>query len=170
MKPIKAVIFDWAGTTVDYGCMAPIHAMSYAFSKAKLTVSLPDIRKPMGMLKVDHIKAILEFPNIQKHFMDQYQRRYTEQDVQAIYNSFEQSIFKTLDDHATLIPGILYLQEFLRNKKIKIGTTTGYTQKMLAIVANKAKEQGYEPDANIASDQVKQGRPYPHMIRRIMEE
>ncbi|HAQ1137126.1 TPA: phosphonoacetaldehyde hydrolase, partial [Enterococcus faecium] len=23
---IKTVIFDWAGTTVDFGCMAPVHA------------------------------------------------------------------------------------------------------------------------------------------------
>lgn len=24
MKHIEAVIFDWAGTTVDYGCFAPL--------------------------------------------------------------------------------------------------------------------------------------------------
>ncbi|HRR36806.1 MAG TPA: phosphonoacetaldehyde hydrolase, partial [Clostridia bacterium] len=23
-KRVKAVIFDWAGTTIDYGCFAPI--------------------------------------------------------------------------------------------------------------------------------------------------
>ena len=26
MRNIEAVIFDWAGTTVDYGCMAPVQA------------------------------------------------------------------------------------------------------------------------------------------------
>ena len=25
---IEAVIFDWAGTTVDYGCFAPVQALS----------------------------------------------------------------------------------------------------------------------------------------------
>lgn len=24
MKKLEAVIFDWAGTTVDYGCFAPV--------------------------------------------------------------------------------------------------------------------------------------------------
>ena len=28
---IEAVIFDWAGTTVDYGCFAPVEALRQAF-------------------------------------------------------------------------------------------------------------------------------------------
>lgn len=27
----KAVIFDWAGTTVDYGCFAPVQAFMEVF-------------------------------------------------------------------------------------------------------------------------------------------
>ena len=26
MSQFEAVIFDWAGTTVDFGCMAPVQA------------------------------------------------------------------------------------------------------------------------------------------------
>ena len=33
MKKIKAVIFDWAGTTVDYGCMAPVQAFVEVFKQ-----------------------------------------------------------------------------------------------------------------------------------------
>ena len=29
---IEAVIFDWAGTTVDYGCFAPVKAFMEAFA------------------------------------------------------------------------------------------------------------------------------------------
>ena len=25
--PVKAVVFDWAGTMVDFGCMAPVEAL-----------------------------------------------------------------------------------------------------------------------------------------------
>ena len=32
-KMIEAVIFDWAGTTVDYGCFAPVQAFIYAFEQ-----------------------------------------------------------------------------------------------------------------------------------------
>ena len=32
MKHIEAVIFDWAGTTVDYGCFAPLKGFIDAFA------------------------------------------------------------------------------------------------------------------------------------------
>ena len=28
MSKIEAVIFDWAGTTVDYGCFAPVQVFT----------------------------------------------------------------------------------------------------------------------------------------------
>ena len=28
---VEAVIFDWAGTTVDYGCFAPVQAFADVF-------------------------------------------------------------------------------------------------------------------------------------------
>ena len=31
MSTYKAVIFDWAGTTVDYGCFAPVQAFVEVF-------------------------------------------------------------------------------------------------------------------------------------------
>ncbi len=64
MKRIEAVIFDWAWTTVDYGCMAPIHAMQEAFKQDKLNVTVDEIRQPMGMLKADHIKAVLNMDRV----------------------------------------------------------------------------------------------------------
>lgn len=33
MKKIEAVIFDWAGTTADYGSCAPVQAFIAAFEK-----------------------------------------------------------------------------------------------------------------------------------------
>ena len=33
MKKIEGVIFDWAGTTVDFGCFAPVNA----FVKSQIT-------------------------------------------------------------------------------------------------------------------------------------
>ena len=31
MMKIEGVIFDWAGTTVDYGCFAPVRAFAEIF-------------------------------------------------------------------------------------------------------------------------------------------
>ena len=38
---IRAVIFDWAGTTVDYGCFAPVQAFQEAFAHHGVPVTLP---------------------------------------------------------------------------------------------------------------------------------
>lgn len=31
LKQIEAVVFDWAGTTVDFGCFAPVQAFVEVF-------------------------------------------------------------------------------------------------------------------------------------------
>ena len=63
MKP-QLVIFDWAGTTVDYGCFAPVNAFALAFQKFGVTPTVEEIRAPMGMLKRDHIRTMLRMERI----------------------------------------------------------------------------------------------------------
>lgn len=35
-QTIQGVIFDWAGTTVDFGCFAPVSAFAEAFARQAL--------------------------------------------------------------------------------------------------------------------------------------
>lgn len=169
MKQIEAVIFDWAGTVVDYGCMAPIHAMLDAFKSHDVNVSLAEIRQPMGMLKIDHIKAVLHMENVKEQFNRVYGRKYCETDIETIYKNFEDNIFATLHEHTKLIPGVLTVQKYLRDNNIKLGSTTGYTSKMVDIVAKETAKQGYCPDSIVSADQVKYARPYPYMIFKNLE-
>ncbi len=48
---IRAVIFDWAGTGVDCGSLAPVAAFSSTFSDFGLTLSKEEIRAYMGLEK-----------------------------------------------------------------------------------------------------------------------
>lgn len=169
MNQIEAVIFDWAGTTVDYGCMAPILAMNNAFATFNLAVTLAEIREPMGMLKVDHIRAILNMPRIQALFHQLHGRSYTDNDVMQLYENFEREIFTSLHDHTQIIDGVLKTQEYLRSQNIKIGSTTGYTKPMIDIVATSAAQQGYLPDYILSADLVSHGRPYPYMIHQNLQ-
>ena len=59
MGKIEAVIFDWAGTTVDFGCFAPVQAFVEVFKHFGIEPTMEEVRKPMGMLKRDHIKTML---------------------------------------------------------------------------------------------------------------
>ncbi|MFF3023353.1 hypothetical protein ACFVRR_11975 [Gottfriedia sp. NPDC057948] len=56
------------------------------------------------------------------------------------------------------------------NKGLKIGSTTGYTNKMMDVVVPNAETKGYYPDFYITPDETNSfGRPYPYMIYRNME-
>ena len=64
MNKIEAVIFDWAGTTVDFGCFAPVNVFIEIFKEVGIEVTMEEARLPMGMLKWDHIKTMLQMERI----------------------------------------------------------------------------------------------------------
>ncbi len=166
-----AVIFDWAGTTVDYGCFAPVQAFVEVFKHFGIEPTMEEVRKPMGMLKRDHIKAMLSMDRISNEWQKKYGRIWNEDDVDALYALFEEKLLSILDRFAEVKPYVLETMEELRKRGIKIGSTTGYTDKMMQIVVPKAKENGYEPDAWFSPDSTGNvGRPYPYMIFNNMQK
>ncbi len=170
MSTYKAVIFDWAGTTVDYGCFAPVQAFVEVFRHFGIEPTMEEVRKPMGMLKRDHIRTMLQMERISGLWKEKYGADWTEDDVEKLYSLFEEKLLGILDQFAEVKPYVLETIEELRKNNIKIGSTTGYTDKMMAIVTAKAKENGYEPDAWFSPDSTGNvGRPYPYMIFRNME-
>ena len=55
--------------------------------------------------------------------------------------------------------------KYLRDKGIRIGSTTGYTDEMMEIVVPEAAKRGYSPDCWFSPNSVENfGRPYPYMI------
>ena len=84
MSKIKAVIFDWAGTTVDFGCFAPVAAFMESFKKHDIEVTEEETRKPMGMLKIDHIRTMLKMSRIAALWQEKYGREANDEDALAI--------------------------------------------------------------------------------------
>ena len=163
MKP-QLVIFDWAGTAVDYGCFAPVNAFALAFQKFGITPTVEEIRAPMGMLKRDHIRTMLAMPAIRRQW-EEKQGAFDEAAVEKIYGVFEDALMESLSQYAAPKPGVLETVAELRARGMKVGSTTGYTDKMMAVVTAEAARQGYVPDAWFSPDSVQGlGRPYPYMI------
>lgn len=171
MTNIKCVIFDWAGTTVDFGCFAPVNVFIQIFKNAGIDVTNEEARLPMGMLKIDHIREMLNMERIRNEWKFKYKRDFTEEDVNNLYKEFEPALLKSLKDYTDIKPNVLETINTLRERGIKIGSTTGYTDKMMEIVVKEAKKKGYSPDFYITPDSTSSlGRPYPYMIFRNMEE
>lgn len=170
MSRIKVVIFDWAGTTVDFGSFAPVQAFIEAFKQYGIEPTMEEVREPMGMLKIDHIRTMMSMPRIKKCWNEKYGKLPTEEDAQQVYNIYEEMLLGILHKFADPKPGVLEAVAQLRKKGLKIGSTTGYNDKMMSIVVPAAKEKGYEPDIWFSPDSTNQkGRPYPYMIFRNME-
>ncbi|MBV7389953.1 phosphonoacetaldehyde hydrolase [Enterococcus alishanensis] len=166
----NTVIFDWAGTTVDYGCMAPVNAFKKAFIEHKIELTNPEIREPMGQLKIDHTRTLINSQKVQEQWLAHYQKLPTEKDVAIIYAAFEKYLFSDLAANSQLKPETLQVMEALKQEGFNIGSTTGYTRQMMEIVAAEAQKQGYSPDFIVTPDEVENlGRPYPYMIYQNMQ-
>ena len=169
MKKISCVIMDWAGTAVDFGCFAPLNAFLNVFSEEKgIDITYRQAREPMGLLKIDHIKAILNMPEVKAKFQVRYNRDWNMDDVNEMYRSFEKHLFSSLRNFTDPIPGVLDTMKLLREEGIRIGSTTGYTQAMMEVVRPDAAAKGYVVDNLVTPDDVPAGRPAPYMIYKNM--
>lgn len=171
MTKIDGVIFDWAGTTVDFGCFAPVNVFISIFKNADVEVTMEEARRPMGMLKIDHIRKMLEMPRISALWEEKHDRSFTEEDVENLYAEFEPALMASLKDYTDPIPEVIETIEVLRGNGLKIGSTTGYTSTMMDVVVPNAEKKGYRPDVYITADETDSvGRPYPYMVYRAMEK
>ena len=166
---IKLVVFDWAGTTIDFGCMAPSGAFVAAFAAKGVEATLAEARGPMGLHKKDHIRAMLRTESVGSKWRAAAGRDWTEDDVNDLYRDVTPRQVEAAQKYSELIPGVLPVMAELRARGIKIAATTGYFREAADVVSAAAKRQGYEPDFNICADDVPAGRPAPWMIFRCME-
>ena len=161
---VRAIVLDWAGTAVDFGSCAPVHAFIAAFSSLGIQISSADARGPMGRHKRDHLAAIFALTHVAAQWQQAHGRLPTEADIDTVFAAFVPAQMAVLGDFATPIPGVVEVIDAWREQGIRIGSTTGYTRAMLDVVAASAARQGYAPDSSFAADQVPAGRPAPWMI------
>jgi phosphonoacetaldehyde hydrolase len=166
---IRLVIFDWAGTLVDHGSIAPIAALVAAFNELGLKLTESEARGPMGLPKRDHIGLLLQSASISAQWLQTFGRQPTRADGDSLYERFLPLQIAEAKKRTLLIPGVLKCCAALRDKKIAIGTTTGYPRKVGEVVVEAARNQGLIPDHCVYTDDVPAGRPAPWMIFRNME-
>ncbi|MDD7911452.1 MULTISPECIES: phosphonoacetaldehyde hydrolase [Pseudovibrio] len=161
MTKFKAAVFDWAGTTIDFGSFAPMGVFVKAFEKFGINATIEQARGPMGAPKWDHIRAMMDVPEISAQWQEKYGRTPTDADVDEVYKIFVPMNEEVVVDYATLVPGTREMVESLRAKGMKIGSTTGYVRSIMERVLPVAAEQGYSPDNLICADDLAEGRPGP---------
>lgn len=165
---VSMVVFDWAGTTVDYGSSAPMKVFKMVFDEAGINLTRSEINGPMGMEKKAHIRSLLSLDTAKIQWKNKYNRAWTEDDVEELYVKFEEKLYEVVANYSTPIDGVVETVNCLRERGIKIGSTTGYNNQMMTKVIPAAKEQGYEPDCIVTPDITGLGRPTPFMLNECM--
>jgi phosphonoacetaldehyde hydrolase len=161
--PLRAVLLDWAGTTMDYGCMAPAVVFMDVFKRKGVEITIGEARGPMGAHKRVHISQIAKDENVAQRWQKKHGRKPTDEDVEAMFKDFIPLQLQCLAQYADLIPGTLEAVADFRRRGLKIGSTTGYTGEMMTLLQAEAAKRGYVPDSTVCATQVPAGRPHPYM-------
>ena len=164
------VVFDWAGTTVDFGSRAPVLALIEAFAALGITVAEEEARRDIGRAKADHVRAIFEQPGIARAWQAAHGAAADQAAIDRVMKELQAPMIRLAAETADLIPGTAAAIAHLREQGLKIGSCTGYTREMIRGILPRAAEQGYAPDIVVCAHETPEGRPSPLMIYKACAE
>lgn len=169
---IEAVIFDWAGTTVDFGSFAPTQIFVDAFRAAyDFDLSIEEARRPMGLGKWQHIEALGLDPQVDARWKARFGKSMGVDDIDTLYRTFLPLQVERVGLHADLIPGTQETVAELRRRGVQIGSTTGYPRIVMETLMRFAEANGYRPDCTVCADDLAAGsRPGPWMALQCVLE
>jgi phosphonoacetaldehyde hydrolase len=170
MSEIAAVIFDWAGTVIDFGCLAPVRALQAAFEAEGVAISESQARRDMGRAKRDHVAALLADAQVSRAWSARFGAAPIGADVDRLYAALEPLMQAEAAAHSTLIPGAAELVAWLSGQGVRIGSSTGYTREMMAGILPRAAAQGYAPAVVVCAGETVAGRPSPLPMWKALVE
>lgn len=163
---LKAVILDWAGTMVDHGSLAPLAVFRRAFGEIGIEITDAEARGPMGLPKWKHIQAVGRMPRVAEAWKQTQGHDFCDADVDRLHALFLPMTLSAVAEHSRLIQGAADVVAGLRERGLKIGSTTGYDRPTMEVLLPLAAEQGYEPDCLVTASDLPVGRPSPMMMYR----
>ena len=164
LSPLQAVIFDWAGTLVDFGSLAPTQIFVEAFATFGIHITLAQARGPMGLSKWDHIHQLLQDESIAAQWLEKFGCAPANEDVDAIYARFMPMQIAKVGEFSAPIEGAVQTLQWLRANGLKVGSCSGYPREVLNQLLPQAEAAGVKPDYVVAGDELEAGgRPGPFM-------
>jgi phosphonoacetaldehyde hydrolase len=165
---IRAVVFDWAGTIVDFGSLAPMGAFVRLFAQHGIAISMAQARIPMGLPKLAHIEALGAMPEIAAQWQLMKGRSFSAQDAAALLREFVPMSAASALELSDFIPGFMDSYAWLQQQGIAVATTTGYTRFIMEPLIAKAAQAGFAPARVICCDDVTHSRPSPLGMQECM--
>lgn len=166
MPQIQLAVFDMAGTTIH-----DENSVAKAFQRALNLhgypkVTLQEANEKMGYSKPQAIRDLLLIhePDLDK---------ITDSLIEEIHSAFVQGMldFYANDPSIRAVADAEEVFEALQKMGIKVALDTGFSRDITDIILKRVGwADGRLVNASAASDEVPMGRPFPHMIQKIMAE
>ncbi|QKV17426.1 phosphonoacetaldehyde hydrolase [Oricola thermophila] len=166
---VRAVIFGWAGTLVDFGALAPVLSMQQVFAEEGVPVTARDVRAHMGLARPDHIRSLATRESVARAWEDAHAGTiFGESDAERIHATYREVNRRMASERGKLIDGVLMTFGFLRARGVLIGSTTGYSRDIMEHAIAAARAQGLETDVLVCADDVPEARPSPLAMYHAM--
>ena len=160
---LKAVVLDWFGTTVDFGCCAPATALGAVFQREGVELSAAETRQIPGLSVREQLWALAKSGSIASRWRAARGSYCGEDDVQRMLSHFSEALAACAGRFAEPVPGAVDVVRALRVRGLAIGSTTEFDARVMAVVAEAAAHRGYQPDCIVNASEVPEGRPAPWM-------
>ncbi|HTN13810.1 MAG TPA: phosphonoacetaldehyde hydrolase [Sphingomonadaceae bacterium] len=167
---LKAVIFDWAGTMMDFGSRAPVIALVKLFEEQGVPITEAEAHEDMGRAKWDHIACLLAKPRIAAAWGAAKGTPPQPDDALRLFDKIGPAMIAAARECAVLIPGAADVARDLQQAGVKIGSCTGYTREMMDQIMPLIADQGYVPDCVVCAGETAEGRPSPLMAWKNLLE
>ncbi len=158
---IQLAVFDMAGTTVlDENNVAT--AFQKAFDLNGIAIEKGIVNPLMGYHKPLAIQMVLEQMSIQ----------FDADLIEEIHSDFEAEMLDFYDSDKSVkpMPGAEDIFRYLKERGVRVVLNTGFTHLIAeSIVSRFQWEDKGLIDDYIGSDEVEMGRPYPFMIKELMQ-
>jgi len=140
------------------------------FRKHGMEVDWATIRRPMGKFKKEHLKEVLEIPEVDAQFRKVHKRAWTRADIEEMFDMFRPEMAKVAVTEDLIRPfeGVRAAIDEFRVAGILVGCDTGYSKEACtAIYDTLAKKHGVVFDVVADSENVR-GRPTPFLVYDCM--
>lgn len=158
------MILDLAGTSVDFGSIAPTQAFISVLKEFGLEVKAETVRKFMGLHKKVHLTNILSEDYVKSQWLRVYGYEPIEENIEHIFIKLAPAMETAVKQFSNPIAGVIDFMKYYRNEGMKFGATTGYVRNMMNILQPEIEDKGLIFDSIVTPDEVPAGRPYPWMV------
>jgi phosphonoacetaldehyde hydrolase len=183
---VKLVILDIAGTICDgpqdlrslypnddgLAVKGPVIVFEEMFKRYDMQVDWATLRKPMGKFKKEHLKEILQIPEVEAQFRKVHKRDWAQKDINEMFDHFRAQMAEVAvrDELIRPFAGVKEAIAQLQDEGIYVACDTGYSAEACeAIYGTLASRHGIKFDAVADSEGVR-GRPTPFLVYDVMDK